>query len=430
MWSTRRQTAISVTTIVTLLALAGCGGGSESFEPPDPDPDPSPLACSTDMAAIELPPLPDSPDSTPPQIGVQQAFTQLAFSQPLAMLQAPGDDSTWYVVERRGTIQAFPNDSSATMADVEPFGDLTDRVNSSANEAGLLGMAFHPDFDNNRVVYLSYTRGTPLESVVSCFIIDSSTGNLDVDSEEVLLTVEQPQGNHNGGNVAFGPDGLLYIGFGDGGGSGDPQGNGQNTTNVHGTILRIDVDSGSPYAIPADNPFAGNTECFQGTSTMDCPEIFAWGFRNPWRFSFDRDTGDLWVGDVGQGSWEEVNRVEISENYGWNEREGAHCYPPGTTNCDTDNVDPITEYDHSQGNSVTGGYVYRGSDVPDLEGFYVFGDFGSGRIWAVPFDSPQGTEPTELIDTALNIASFAEGNAGELYVLHINGGTIHQIVAD
>lgn len=410
MWSSTRQAAFRATTLIALLALAGCGGGSQSFEPP-PDTDPP-------------------PSSDAPPIAVQQAFTQLSFSQPLAMLQAPDDDTAWYVVERTGNIRVFPNAADASMADREIFANLTGRINSGPGEAGLLGMAFHPDFAANGEVFLSYTRGTDLESVVSRFEVDSSTGNLDVDSEEVLLTIDQPQGNHNGGNVAFGPDGFLYIGFGDGGGSGDPQGNGQNTTNVHSTILRIDVDGGSPYAIPADNPFAGNTECFQGTSTMDCPEIFAWGFRNPWRFSFDRDTGDLWVGDVGQGSWEEVNRVEISENYGWNEREGAHCYPPGTTNCDTDNVDPIAEYDHSQGNSVTGGYVYRGTGISDLQGFYLFGDFGSGRIWALPSNSPQGTEPTELIDTALNIASFAESNAGELYVLHINGGTIHQIVAD
>jgi glucose/arabinose dehydrogenase len=389
--------------------MAGCGGGSDSFQPP-PDPDPP------------------SP-TEPPPIAIQQAFTQLSFNQPLAMLQAPDDDTAWYVVERPGTIRAFPNTSTASVAEVELFATLTDRVNSGPGEAGLLGMAFHPEFETNGEVYLSYTRGTPLESVIARFVIDSMTGNLDTTSEEVLLTVAQFAGNHNGGNLAFGPDGFLYAGFGDGGGSGDPEENGQDTTNVLGAILRLDVDSGTPYEIPADNPFDGNTECFQGTGTLACPEIFAWGFRNPWRFSFDRDTGELWVGDVGQNSWEEVNRVEISENYGWDEREGAHCFEPAS-GCDTDNVDPIAEYDHSQGNSVTGGYVYRGSGIPDLQGFYIFGDFGSGRIWAVPFDSPQGTTPDELLVTPLNIASFAEANDGELFVLHISGGTIHQIVAN
>lgn len=403
------RTAFAVVSIITWLSMAGCGGGSDGFEPP-PDPDPP-------------------PPSEPQPIAVQQAFTQLSFNQPLAMMQAPDDDTAWYVVERPGTIRAFPNTSNPSMAEVELFATLTDRVNSGPGEAGLLGMAFHPEFETNSEVYLSYTRGTPLESVIARFVIDPATGNLDTSTEEVLLTVPQFAGNHNGGNLAFGPDGFLYAGFGDGGGSGDPEENGQDTTNVLGAILRLDVDSGTPYAIPGDNPFAGYTECFQGTGTMDCPEIFAWGFRNPWRFSFDRDTGELWVGDVGQNSWEEVNRVEISENYGWNEREGAHCFEP-PSGCDTDNVDPIAEYDHSQGNSVTGGYVYRGSGIPGLQGFYIFGDFGSGRIWAVPFDSPQGTAPDELLVTPLNIASFAEGNDGELFVLHINGGTIHQIVAD
>jgi glucose/arabinose dehydrogenase len=280
-------------------------------------------------------------------------------------------------------------------------------------------------------VYLSYTRSTAgLESVVSRFVVDTASGALNVTSEEILLTVPQFAGNHNGGNIVFGPDGFLYIGFGDGGGSGDPQENGQDTTNVLAAILRIDVDGATPYAIPADNPFAGNTECRpDGAGTLDCPEIFAWGFRNPWRFSFDRQTGELWVGDVGENAWEEVDRVEISENYGWDEREAAHCFEP-LTDCSTDNVDPITEYGHEVGSSVTGGYVYRGSDIPDLQGFYLFGDFGSGRIWAISAASEQGVPPDELIDTNLGIASFAESNDGELYVVDINAGTIHQIVAN
>jgi glucose/arabinose dehydrogenase len=215
MWSLTRRTAIRVTTIIAVLALSACGGGSESFEPPDPDPDPP-------------------PSGEPASIAVQQAFTQLSFSQPLAMLQAPGDDTAWYVVERPGHIRVFPNATDASIADVDIFANLTGRVNSGPGEAGLLGMAFHPDFAANGEVFLSYTRGTNLESVISRFEVDSSTGNLDVDSEEVLLTIEQPQGNHNGGNIAFGPDGFLYIGFGDGGGSGDPQGNGQNTTTCMG----------------------------------------------------------------------------------------------------------------------------------------------------------------------------------------------------
>ena len=391
--------------VVVLLALAACGGGSDDFEPP---------------------PNGEPPPPEPPSIAVEPAFTQLAFDEPLAMVQPPSDATRWFVVEKAGIVREFPNDPGAALGDVTVFADITDRVDSSPSEGGLLGMAFHPDFDANGEVFLSYTR-SGLESVVSRFVIDSA-GALDVDLEDIVLTVPQPAGNHNGGNLVFGPDGFLYIGFGDGGGSAAQQ-NAQDTTNILGDILRIDVDGGTPYAIPADNPFANNTECQQGFGTLDCPEIFAWGFRNPWRFSFDGGTGDLWVGDVGQNEWEEVDRVEISENYGWNEREGAHCFDP-PTGCATDNVDPITEYSHDLGNSITGGYVYRGSDIPDLVGFYLFGDFGSGRIWAVPSDSEQGVTPDELIDTPLNIASFAEGEDGEIYVIDISGGTLHQIVAD
>jgi glucose/arabinose dehydrogenase len=394
--------------ILPALLLAACGGGSVSFEqPPSSDPPP--------------------PDEPPP-IQVEQVFTSLSFDEPLAMMQAPGDSASWYVVERDGLVWEFPNDPAASLNDLDLFLDISERVDSSPREGGLLGMAFHPEFDLNGEVYVAYTRSVAgLESVVSRFTIDPSTGALDVGSEEVLLTVLQFAGNHNGGNVAFGPDGFLYVGFGDGGGSGDPEGNGQDTTNVLGSIVRIDVDSASPYAIPEDNPFAGNTECLQGSGTLPCPEIFAWGFRNPWRFSFDRLTGDLWVGDVGENSWEEVNRVEISENYGWNEREGAHCF---VVDCSTDNVDPVTEYSHDVGESITGGYVYRGSDFPELSGFYLFGDFVTGRIWAVAFDSEQGVTATELTNTPLRIASFAEDNDGELYVLHFSGGTVHRIFMD
>jgi len=383
-------------------------------------------ACDGSTSFNQPPPTEPPPPLEPPPVQVEQVFVDLAFNEPLAMLQAPGDSTRWFVVEKDGLVWEFPNEPDATLNDAIVFADLSDRVDSAPNEAGLLGMAFHPEFDDE--VYLSYTR-PGLESVVSRFIIDASTGALDVASEEVLLTVPQPAGNHNGGNVAFGPDGFLYIGFGDGGGSGDPEENAQDTTNLLGTILRIDVDGAIPYAVPDGNPFAGNTECSQGTGTLDCPEIFAWGFRNPWRFSFDRQTGALWVGDVGENSWEEVDRVEISENYGWNDREGAHCFDP-PTECSTDNVDPITEYSHDLGDSVTGGYVYRGSNFSQLAGFYLFADFGTGRIFAVASDSEQGVAPDEVADTPLSIASFAQDNDGELYVLDFSGGTLHRIVAE
>ena len=404
-------TSIRAVLALAVICTAGCDSGSVQFNPPDP---------------------PDGdPPAGPPPIALEQAFPELAFVAPVGMLQAPGDSARWYLLEQRGFVLDFPDNPDALDAEVLQFADLTAAVDSSRAESGLLGMAFHPDFQSNGKVFLSYTRsGTPLVSVVARFTVDPGTGSLDTDSEEILLTVEQPFGNHNGGHLAFGQDGYLYIGLGDGGGGGDPDGNGQDTTNLLGAMLRIDVDGTAPYAIPPDNPFAGNTECRNGFGTDDCPEIFAWGFRNPWRFSFDRETGELWVADVGQNAWEEVNRVEISENYGWNEREGAHCFVP-QDDCSTDNVDPVTEYSHDVGQSVTGGYVYRGTAFPDLQGFYLFGDFISGRVWSVPSDSPQGTAPDELIGASpIAISSFAESNEGELYLLDYDGGRIHRIVAD
>ena len=247
-------------------------------------------------------------------------------------------------------------------------------------------------------------------------------------SEEILLTVIQPQNNHNGGDIHFGPDGFLYIGFGDGGGANDPNGHGLNTTNLLGTMVRIDVDSVVGYEIPPGNPFAGNTLSVQGFCGGNCPEIYAWGFRNPWRFSFDPQIGALWVGDVGQGAWEEVDRVALGQNYGWNTREGAHCFNP-SSGCSTAGLtDPITEYDHGVGNSITGGYVYRGTAIPALVGQYLFGDFGSGRLWAVPANSPIGTAPTQIADTTHAISSFGQGVNGELYVVDFFGGSIHQII--
>ena len=391
------------------LALQACGGGAGTEPNPQPQPPPQP-----------------PPPTQPPTAAIQQVFSQISFSSPVAMMQAPGDDTLWYVIEQRGVVRVFDNDPNVAASSV--YLDINARVDSSANEAGLLGMAFHPDFQNNGQVFLSYTRGGPLTSVVSRFTVDSGTGLPDPGSEFVVLTAPQPFGNHNGGNIAFGPDGYFYVGFGDGGGGGDPEENGQDTNNILGAIVRVDVDGAAPYGIPIDNPFAGNTQCMAGFGTMDCPEIYAWGLRNPWRFSFDLQNGDLWVGDVGQGSWEEVDRIELGLNYGWDEREGAHCFEPAS-GCSLNNVDPITEYDHSVGQSITGGYVYRGSQNATLQGIYVFGDFVSGRIWGIPTDSQQGVTPDELMDTSLGIASFAQSPDGEIYVIDYGPGEIHQIVA-
>jgi len=368
---------------------------------------------------------PPGPGNPPPvgSVQTQQVFAAVNLTSPTALRQAPNDATRWFALNQSGVVTVFNNDPMNATGTT--FLNIAGRV-QCCGETGLLGIAFHPDFANNHEVYVSYTAPGPT-SRVSRF--RSFDGNLTLDpmSEEILLTASQPAGNHNGGDIHFGPDGMLYIGFGDGGGAGDPQGNGQNTNTLLGAMLRIDVNTPGGYAIPPGNPFAGNAQAVQGSCGASCPEIYAWGFRNPWRFSFDSMTGDLWVGDVGQGSWEEVDRVSMGENYGWNTREGAHCYSP-SSGCSTAGlVDPITEYSHSQGISITGGFVYRGAAIPALQGQYLFGDFGSGRIWAVPVNSPIGTDPTEIVDTSLSISAFAEGVDGELYVVDY-GGRIYRIV--
>ena len=389
---------------VLLVLLAGCGGAAKT----------------ENQGSTQPPPL-----TAAPQVQTQQIFNRVDLSFPTALVQAPNDSSRWFAIERSGHIVVFNND--AVNATRSTFLDISARVDSGANEAGLLGIAFHPEFANNHEVFVSYTA-PGLTSTISRFRSIDNNQTLDPTSEEIILTVLQDSGNHNGGNIVFGPDGFLYAGFGDGGGAGDTNGRGQDRTNLLGTIVRVDVDVGVGYIIPPDNPFVQNAPCVQGFGGGFCPEIYAWGFRNPWRFSFDSATGSLWAGDVGQSSWEEVDRVELGANYGWNVREGAHCFNP-SSGCSTAFVDPITEYDHSLGNSITGGFVYRGTAIPDLRGQYVFGDFGSGRIWAVPADSPIGTAAIEIADTGHQIASFGEGVDGELYLLDFgNAATIHQIV--
>jgi glucose/arabinose dehydrogenase len=400
----------SVIAAVCLAACGGSGGGDSLGSGGDPGDDPG---------GGSSPP----PGDTTPQIAVSDAFPSLSFSQPTALKQAPGDVSRWFVAEKSGVIRVFANNLGSSSSSV--FLDIS-AVTASTGEGGLLGFAFHPDFPATPEVYVSYTRAG-LVSYLSRFTTDLSGQALDPATEEVVLTVLQPASNHNGGDVHFGPDGLLYIGFGDGGGAGDPDGNGQDDTNLHGTIVRIDVDVAGDYDIPPSNPNAANPRCdSQGYGSAPCPEIFAWGLRNPWRFSFDAVTGKLWAGDVGQNNWEEIDVIELGDNYGWNVREGAHCYSP-PSGCATTFRDPITEYDHSVGSSVTGGYVYRGTAIADLVGWYVFGDFGSGRIFAIPENSADGVVPDELLDTTHGIVTFATGEDGELYFADFFVGTIHRI---
>ncbi len=350
-------------------------------------------------------------------LALEPAFGELRFEKPVALIPAP-TGTAWYLVEQAGVVSRIEPGASGVKRMVVV--DLRDRVDDGPNEAGLLGMALHPRFVETGKVYLSYTApGRPLISRIAEFVSRDGGKTLDAASERILLSLDQPYRNHNGGNIAFGPDGFLYIGFGDGGSGGDPHGNGQNPDTLLGKLLRIDVDGGAPYAIPPDNPYA------KGGGR---PEIYASGLRNPWRFSFDRETGALWAADVGQNEWEEIDLIVRGGNYGWNLREGAHCFE--ADDCPTEGfIDPVAEYDHDAGCSVTGGYVYRGKARPALQGAYLYGDYCSGTIWGL-FPKPGGGHeaPRPLIAADLRISSFGEDADGELYVLDHDGGGVYRIV--
>lgn len=415
-----------------LWLLQACGGGGGSPSTPDtPTPPAPPAEPSVGLDARPANTTCLAWDRAGSDTISLQRFTNLTFDSAVAMLQAPQDDTRWFVVEQAGVVKQF---SVATPGTATHFIDITARV-ASGGELGLLGMAFHPDFPTDPRVFLSYTIGPSGQRVsrISAFRTADGGGTLDPGSETLVLSVAQPEDNHNGGGIAFGPDGLLYIGFGDGGGGGDrhgTDGNGQRLTTLLGKMLRIDVDGAAPYAIPAGNPFAQHALCpAAGRASDECPEIYAWGLRNPWRWSFDRANGELWVADVGQGTWEEVNQVSLGGNYGWRCREGAHDYnTAGTPACTgAAPIDPVAEYDHSLGASITGGYVYRGPQNTGLHGRFIFGDYVSGRIWAwLPELAVQPRQPTELLASGLNIASFGQGNDGELYV--VDRASLHRVV--
>ncbi|MFQ6029822.1 MAG: PQQ-dependent sugar dehydrogenase, partial [Dehalococcoidia bacterium] len=299
------------------------------------------------------------------------------------------------------------------------FLDIRRQVDDGGNEEGLLGLAFDPNFSSNGFFYVYYTAASPKRSIISRFAVSpDNPDRADPASEVVILEVPQPFSNHNGGHLLFGPDGFLYIGLGDGGSAGDPQGNGQNPATLLGSILRIDpggTGRNRNYSIPPDNPFVGSGGFRE--------EIWAYGLRNPWRFSFHTATGDLWVGDVGQNAFEEVDRVLPGRNYGWNRLEGFHCFPASVRNCPPEGLAlPVTEYSLGGGNcAITGGYVYRGSRIPDLQGTYIYADFCSGRIWGLRHDGQGVTDEALLLDSNLMIPSFAEDQRGELLILSFNG---------
>ena len=333
---------------------------------------------------------------------VVPAFPQLAFDKMLGLQPVPGDGSHALLLTQDGVIRYA--DLGDPAAAPTTFLDIRDRmIARPEDEEGLLGLAFAPDYATSGRFYIYYTRGEPRRSTLSRFVAHGVTA--DPASEQVLLSIPEPFSNHNGGALAFGPDEMLYVAVGDGGSGGDPMGNGQRLDTLHGKILRLDV-SGNAYTVPADNPFVGRDA--RG-------EVYAYGLRNPWRITFDRETGQLWAGDAGQDQWEEIDRIVAGGNYGWNRLEGFHCYiAPG---CDASGtLLPRAEYAHDLGCAVIGGFVYRGSEMPELRGWYVYGDFCSGRVWAVDARSDSGAV-IPLADTNLPIASFAQDNAGELYLV-------------
>ena len=352
----------------------------------------------------------------------QLELTKLAdgFVQPVDLVFVPGSPRA-LVVEQGGRVRQLIPDGS----DHPVVLDLTDRV-VAGGEMGLLGLAFHPAFPRNGRVFLNYTTQADgrLGTRISEFRFEPDTLAGDPGSERILLRYEQPYRNHNGGMVLFGPDGYLYIGTGDGGAANDPHDHGQRLDSLLGKMLRLDVDrpeAGLPYGLPADNPFLGRPG--------GRPEIYAYGLRNPWRYSFDRQTGDLWCGDVGQNAREEIDLITRGGNYGWRLMEGFIRTPKvKADHVPADLIPPVVDYPRSEGVSVTGGYVYRGTRYPALQGLYLYADFGSGNLWGLRYSQGRIVENTKLISRGPPLSSFAEDASGELYAVGY-AGTLYRIKA-
>lgn len=427
---------------LALLAL-GCGKTIIITEEPGSGPKPSvtddtgePSETGDDTGSPEEtgePPAPFGLDERPtnlschaparPEVGADatlaRVFSDVGFALPTAMVLQPSG-SHWFVAEKAGEVWRFDNDlDSQSRSRVLDIGHRLD----VASEMGMLGMTLHPDFESNGYMYTYVTDNTggSLWSRLSRFEWNASAEVFDPDSETVILALTQPYSNHNGGQLAFGPDGYLYWGLGDGGSAGDPGGRAQNTDTLLGSILRIDVDGGTPYAIPEDNPFAdGGGE----------PEIYAWGLRNPWTFHFDPATGRLWAGDVGQYAWEEIDLIERGGNYGWNLMEGTHCY--ATTPCASPElIEPIIEYPNPGGASVVGGPVYQGDLVPSLQGTVLYSDFYTGELWGIETD-PLTAEVSKTLFASMPghyFSGFAQDNHGEVYVHNYYDGAIYRVEA-
>ncbi|HKU16057.1 MAG TPA: PQQ-dependent sugar dehydrogenase [Steroidobacteraceae bacterium] len=431
-----------------LFLMAGCGGSNNNgadTPPTSPGPPQSPPTGPAEPGTSGLDARPGNKTCLAPErstgggtLGTQRVFPNLTFKDPttrssrnpLLAVQAPGDSTRWFVMDRFGQVHVFDNDPNVATASM--FLDIGARVESACGECGMLGMAFHPDFPANPRVYLSYTSLQRTDNGPDTHLSEFTTRDggrtLDPGSERVIMTIKKRTVHHHGGNIIFGRDRLLYMSAGDGNAA--QVDNAQRTDTVLGKILRIDINGttgAAPYRIPQDNPFASSTTLCNanGTGPQACPEIYAMGFRNPWRWSFDRQTGEMWVGDVGETQIEEVDRVVRGGNYGWRCFEGtskttAICGNP------VNPIPPIAQYDHTLGAAVTGGYVYRGKAAPSLVGRYIFGDFASGRIWDIPANTPPTQTMTGGFESGLLISSFAQDNDGELYVVSIRGD-LHRI---
>ena len=342
-------------------------------------------------------------------VKVEKAFEGITFQRPLDLQQPAGRDDI-FVVEQEGRIYRVSKKGNAWQKTL--FLDLGERVSHKGNEEGLLGLAFHPGFQENGYFFLNYSAADPRRTKI-VRLKYTGVDPVDAAGEELVLEFDQPYSNHNGGQILFGPDGYLYIAVGDGGSGGDPRRHGQNRRTLLGSILRIDVNR-LPYAIPPDNPFAGNKSGFR-------EEIFAYGLRNPWRFSFHPQTGALWAADVGQNKYEEIDIIVKGGNYGWNIMEGLHCFLPPYDCGKKGLILPVFEYDHSVGQSITGGYFYTRDDIPSLKNKYIYGDFVAGKIWALAYDGKKVVSNTLISKEVRFIASFGRDNAGNLYVLSFDG---------
>jgi glucose/arabinose dehydrogenase len=430
--------------IFLALLLAGCAGPTASTAdvttaspstamPPTAIPTaviptatnpPAPTLGAPTATPVETLPSPTTKPSAPPAMPGRLPNPDLVvwspivtgMDSPVGLTHAGDGSGRLFIVQQDGRIRIVRNGVLLE----EAFLDITDRVGRNGNEQGLLGLAFHPRYTENRFFYVNYTDDYGDTIIARFRASDDNPDRARPASELVLLKINQPYPNHNGGEVAFGPDGYLYLGLGDGGSGGDPQNNGQNLDSRLGKILRIDVDSAEPYAIPPDNPYANGG---------GRPEIWAAGLRNPWRFSFDRLTGDLYIADVGQNQWEEINFLPAGSpggaNFGWRFFEADMPYE-GRPPAGLEVIAPVASYDHSQGCSVTGGFVYRGTALQEWPGVYLYGDFCTGLVWGIR-PAPGGEWVRGLLfETGANITSFGEDEAGEIYLLD-RGGTIYRL---